>query len=494
MERVSKADVSFGGYLPENCIAADSHTRTWLATQLSVGRMVWIEELIADSDSERDTFLADVRSKAAVENPIVGSIYEASADDGICYYTYELLHGKTLAESKANGEKLPPELVVQVLSKIAEVCTYYDAQNIASSPLGLEQIFIDESGVIRLKNLATSEERLPDHSLGDMMRIGRLLEALVDTQQAGASRCLALLAWMRGEDPEHNLSWVEVLDCSLQIDYQLTTPAEIVTKTSPIFSTGKKKLAFMIGAMIGAALILIQLIPEKKSKPAKIPLYQADWITIPAGKHETSTHFKIELTEFSISSCEVTIGEYAEFLETLDILKAQNAEDSFDHREQPEAKKSHKPDDWDALYEAAKSSQVWRKHLINLNTPIVGVDWWDAYAYANWKNAELPTQEQWLGALLSGAGDPSEIKISELLPVNEESPDRTKNGLFGMAGSVAEWTSEARPTPDNPLGEELWVIIGGSYLNPNQGALSREWVADRMLRRPDLGFRICQKK
>jgi Sulfatase-modifying factor enzyme 1 len=494
MELVSKADVSFGGYLPENCIAADSHTRTWLATQLSVGRMVWIEELIANSNAERDAFLADVRAKAAVENPIVGSIYEASADEGIYYYAYELLPGKTLAERNANGDKLSPELIVQVLSKIAEVCAYYDTHQIASSPLGLEQIFIDDSGVIRLKNLATSEERLSDHSLGDMMRLGHLLESLLDTQQAGASRCLTLLAWMRGEDSEHSLSWAEVLDYSLQIDYQLTTPAEIVTKTGRIFSTSKKKLTFITGAMICAALLLILVIPEKSSKPAKILLYQAGWIPIPKGKHEISDHFKIKHTEFSISACEVTIGQYAEFLETLDILKVQNAGDSFDHSEQPEAKKSHIPDDWDALYEAAKNSKVWRKHLINLNTPIVGVDWWDAYAYANWKNAELPTQEQWLGALMSGASDPSEIKISELLPVNEDSPDRTENGLIGMSGSVSEWTSEPRAAPDNPLGKELWVITGGSYLNPNQGALSREWVADRMLRRPDLGFRICQKK
>ncbi|MCU0753409.1 MAG: hypothetical protein MUC40_10410 [Akkermansiaceae bacterium] len=44
--------------------------------------------------------------------------------------------------------------------------------------------------------------------------------------------------------------------------------------------------------------------------------------------------------------------------------------------------------------------------------------------------------------------------------------------------------------PANPLGGRNWVIIGGSYLKPGSNALSREWITDRMLRRPDLGFRI----
>jgi formylglycine-generating enzyme required for sulfatase activity len=123
---------------------------------------------------------------------------------------------------------------------------------------------------------------------------------------------------------------------------------------------------------------------------------------------------------------------------------------------------------------------------------VVGIDWWDAFAYAKWKKSSLPSQEHWLGALMTGAKVPSQIPVSDLQPVNEETEDRTTNGLLGMAGSVSEWTGEPRPSPSNPLGEPLWVIIGGSYLNPGKGALSREWIADRMTRRPDLGFRICK--
>jgi formylglycine-generating enzyme required for sulfatase activity len=196
--------------------------------------------------------------------------------------------------------------------------------------------------------------------------------------------------------------------------------------------------------------------------------------------------------KFRISAYEVTIGEYADFLMTLDLLAKHGDEHTFDHPEQPMEKAGHAPDDWANLYAVAKAGGEWNGREINIHTPVVGVDWWDAFAFAKRKQAYLPSQELWLGALMAGAEVPSKIPVSDLLPANDETADRTSNGLLGMAGSVSEWTSEARPSPANPLGDPLWVIVGGSYLKPGKGALTREWGGDRSLRRQDLGFRICK--
>jgi formylglycine-generating enzyme required for sulfatase activity len=118
------------------------------------------------------------------------------------------------------------------------------------------------------------------------------------------------------------------------------------------------------------------------------------------------------------------------------------------------------------------------------------VDWWDAAAYAEWKHARLPSQEEWFAALKAGAADPAALKASSWAPLTTASPDRTANGLLGMAGSVCEWTNGQSANPANPLGEQKWVVIGGSYLKPGSNALTREWVDDRSLRRADLGFRV----
>ena len=211
---------------------------------------------------------------------------------------------------------------------------------------------------------------------------------------------------------------------------------------------------------------------------------------IPEGKHPTPDGTNEFLPAFRISSHEVTIGEYAEFVETLETLAENQRERTFDHESQPAEKTSHLPDDWAALLAAAKANGKWNDKPVTPDSPVVGVDWWDAAAYAEWKHSRLPTQEEWFAALRHDVAVPAAIKPADWIPVTSETTDRTPQGVCGMAGSVAEWTRRPATNPANPLGERKWVIIGGSYLKPGSNALSREWTGDRALRRPDLGFRL----
>jgi formylglycine-generating enzyme required for sulfatase activity len=125
-----------------------------------------------------------------------------------------------------------------------------------------------------------------------------------------------------------------------------------------------------------------------------------------------------------------------------------------------------------------------------MDTPVVGVDWWDAAAYAEWKKGRLPSQEEWFAALRLKVGQPAAIPPSDWIAVTSETSDRIPPGLLGMAGSVCEWTGQLAADPANPLGARQWVIIGGSYLKAGSNALTREWTPDRSLRRADLGFRL----
>jgi len=128
---------------------------------------------------------------------------------------------------------------------------------------------------------------------------------------------------------------------------------------------------------------------------------------------------------------------------------------------------------------------------MQLDCPVVNVDWWDASAYCEWKHCILPTQEEWFAALRSQMSNPPALLPAAWGPVTANTPDHTPNGLLGMAGSVAEWTRRPAPNPANPMGPRLWVLIGASFLHPQNGALAREWTDDRSLRRPDLGFRVA---
>ncbi len=107
MDGVSEASSPFGDYIPEQILSETGTTRTWLAEQASVGRMVLIEELKEEAAPEADAFLADVRAMAAVEHPSVGSVYEACTENGRCYYAHELLPGETLLRSYGANARRP---------------------------------------------------------------------------------------------------------------------------------------------------------------------------------------------------------------------------------------------------------------------------------------------------------------------------------------------------------------------------------------------------
>jgi formylglycine-generating enzyme required for sulfatase activity len=483
-----------GEYRLKELLAETPLTRTWLAEQVSVSRRVLVDELLSSEAHDQESFLADVRAKAAVEHPLIGSVFEAVAEPGLCFFAHELLPGASLEERRKAAAPFKPARLAHVVRRISEAHLHHEALGQATSPLGLEHIHIDAQNVIRMDNLAIGGPRDPGQSERDVAYLGHALRALLADGQPGTTRMLTLLAWMRGEQIEASISWDQVRDLSTQIEQQLTEPqpAAVATQSSSREQKKKPPVALICIVVGGALLGLIALAMSIKSEPAKAPprATTPDAILIPAGKHPTPDGTEEELQAFRISAQEVTIGEYATFLERLEMLAKDQRERTFDHENQPSEKTSHQPDDWAAFYAAAKANDTWSGHQVTLDSPVVGVDWWDASAYAEWKQARLPTQEEWFAALHKDVAVPSALNPSGFLPVTAETTDRTPLGLIGMAGSVSEWTRRPAPNPANPLGARKWVAIGGSYLKPGSNALTREWTDERSLRRADLGFRL----
>ena len=234
------------------------------------------------------------------------------------------------------------------------------------------------------------------------------------------------------------------------------------------------------------------MIPKscKRATPPPPRAALPEAVGVAAGIHPTPDGTNEQLRAFRISACEVTIGQYAKFLEDLDVVSRDGRRTLFDHPSQPAEKTSHLPEGWADLLGAAQANATWQGRPVTLDSPVVGVDWWDATAYAEWKQGRLPTQEEWFAALRQGQTDAAALPPGPWQSVTLETPDRTPAGLLGMAGSVAEWTGRQAINPANPLGQRLWVIIGASYLKPANGALAREWTEERKQRRPDLGFRV----
>ena len=102
------------------------------------------------------------------------------------------------------------------------------------------------------------------------------------------------------------------------------------------------------------------------------------------------------------------------------------------------------------------------------NLPVTGISWFEAKAYAKYRNLDIPNVFQWLYA--SGTGfsriydsmviDNSNFNSNQMREVTDTRG--SANGINNIAGNVKEWLH-------NPFGDKKieYSILGGSYQEPS---------------------------
>lgn len=483
-----------GDYLIGSLISRGNHTMTWSATQVSVQREVVICHLYGkyrDDPAHTEAFMEDVRAKATVDHPLIGSVLEAIHEGRHCFFASEKLHGKTLAEHYKNGLSIPPVHMARIIRSIAETSKTLESQGIATLPLTADDLVLDDKFHCRLVNMAVNGEPDPDVATEDKKLLGQLFHDMLPPSQPGATRTASLLNFMSDGHREEPLSWEQIHNLADGVERQLAEPKD----RSKINSSTMRMRPFIssaaiakIGIAVACLAIVIGLVYYFSNRKTVAPERQlTDLVRIPAGKYPGPLGSPVSLNEFWMEAHEVTIGEYAKFLKSLTVIPEQQRT-VYQHDQQPAEKTDHLPDDWENLYKAATTAGTWNGMPVDLNYPVVGVDWWDAYAYAEWKGRRLPTREEWYASCSAGS-DPAQLAGTGWMPVDQT--EATSLGLYGMAGNVSEWTRKPSFNTADPSQPARYIICGASYLKPKYWARAREWVDGRSVRRPDLGFRTC---
>jgi formylglycine-generating enzyme required for sulfatase activity len=264
-------------------------------------------------------------------------------------------------------------------------------------------------------------------------------------------------------------------------------------------------------------------------RPPSVPLARAyaAW----ALADERPAH-PVRLKAFAIDRYEVTNAQYRKFLAAVQ----KSGDTAWAHPNQPRGK-DHTPRYWKDFNPLLKDPAYARLAQYSAATftaddkPVVGVDWFDAYAYARWAGKRLPTEAEWELAARGPDGrrwpwgndwDWGLCNIGgEKLASDVKSPGKEKDGFiypapvgsfpggrspFGcddMAGNAAEWVADwyapdtyATDTAENPHGPATGTeraVRGGSSQNMPSGVR----CAVRYHREPEfrfftLGFR-CAK-
>jgi formylglycine-generating enzyme required for sulfatase activity len=240
----------------------------------------------------------------------------------------------------------------------------------------------------------------------------------------------------------------------------------------------------------------------------------------------------VKLRAFAIDKYEVTNGQYRRFLEAI----AETGDAAYRHPDQPPGK-DHTPRYW-RRYNPLLKNAAYRRIVpfdedtfTAENKPVVGVDWFDAYAYAKWAGKRLPTEAEWelaargtegrrwpwgnswhwgwcnIGGEKKGVDISSQGREKDgyiyAAPVGTYPQGNSPFGCCDMAGNVAEWCADWYQTDyyehaahDNPRGPKhgtCRVVRGGSsQRGPNSVRCAKRASYEPEFRNFTLGFR-CAK-
>jgi formylglycine-generating enzyme required for sulfatase activity len=474
----------------------------FIALQRSIDRRVGLRMLrrdFQDLAETREGFLAQARAQAMVKHPRVASVFEAHDTEQALFYTQELIEGKGFDALIRTGDQLNEEAALKVIESAAETLSALNQQNLPMLPVWPEHLFLMPDGTVKLANTVQVDE--PDYRISQdeqIRNLAKCVHPLLDDEAIGNGTLPNLLYDMAGTGTGAPITTWEGLE--KEIHYIQAQWKEMSAGLTP------RKLAIYVGGMAAAVLLLVGLAAGifsavQAATSSKPRITDTMMIRIPPGKFIYQNGEQVDLPEYYIDQYEVTIGQYARFLEAL--AKDSNPK-SHDHPDQPAYKKDHQPAGWDAYYKAASQRRNWPiqdqdKELnirLDLNMPVVRVDWWDAYAYAHWRGGRLPSEQEWekaargrQGNLYPWGNDPDWTQVNAggdhpnapvpegatvaegLKPdgtvywceVDDGPGDTSPYNVKCMAGNVSEWTASWEDHPDKS-GVKVPVRRGGSFL------------------------------
>ncbi len=509
-----------GGYQIVSQLGEGRWGTVYAAVQTSINRPVGLRVLDpekARSGNYKQHFIQDARAKASVQHPSILAVYEAGSADGWIFYTHEFVDGQHLQEIASSGRTVDEPTVLKILRVIGDGFLYLSRMNIPHALPEAGDIYLSYDGNPRLANLATSQGAPPTAEEG-IRTLGAIVQLVISAESASPG-LQALVRRMIQGGVSGMTGWGAVIQGVTALEPKIVPleAAKISAQDRAAIAAveaarRQQKRAFYINVASIISLVLLSglLVWWKFVRSNERRLDQT--VKIAAGEFLFAEGTPMTLEEFDIDKFEVTIGQYANFVKFIETHPER--EKDFDHPEQPRWITGHVPEDWAIYWGRARKGVEVHGVPTSLNSPMMMVSWWDAYAYAKWRGRELPSELQWEKAARGTAGfkfpwgeQLDEKKLNsgadhnKLQPaekgkvdgfnywgeVDQQDDDESPAGVIGMAGNVSEWTSTWSA-------EQKPIVKGGHFAIPPQPMSAKITGHDAKDRQEFIGFRTVNRK
>lgn len=523
---------TIGNYFLEARIGKGPMGSIYRARQTNIQRLVrfyLLSPSLASDPAAVEKFRANAAAKAKSAIPVIIAVYEAGESDGMSFYSCEYIPCRSLAQLRESGGHLDEPTAIAVIKATAEALDFFAREKIPHDLISENAVLIGPANRIRLANIAATQvsESFDLHT--EMRAVAEFVLRSLPPAGADKARELAGILLDSETPPQSWAAFLQsvaayqpkaVIADAYKLDAQERAAIRVVEE-----SKKRQKRGMIISSIVSLVLLATALATVYYAffRPKGAQVRDLDqMVEIPAGEFIYQDGEKKTLPKFYISRYEVTIGQYAQFLDFIE--KNPDKVAQLEHPNQPKGK-THVPVGWADMkelnppmpgyYARAKRWGRYQEAALDVNSPVFGVDWFDAYAYAKWKGQRLPTEIEWEkaargtdGRKFSWGNDPSDSRSNTAQdldpnpkkggdkdgfkrwnPVDAKSGDKSQFGMFGASGNVSEWTSTIVDSPE--AGGKVPVIRGGNWKNPDPSVTRRILKLMDLQQDDALGFRTA---
>jgi|GEM_PF-5916949 len=296
-----------------------------------------------EADCELFRYQASVLGR--ISHPSIYTIYEIGEHDGQPFLAHEPVVTPTLLELQTKGETIDDRTLARILNRVGAAMNYIATMGLYSTPIELDCITLAKDGVVKLMNVAVGSDEGLLPVMEQLANLSVQLANMLTPQQEHHPALVELLGNMQNRAIEFAdyVALSEQMEMALAPVKDVPVRREQVAAVAAIKATEKSRHFYiLIGIPIAAVAIVIFIVLLLRTfAPIPGTMFHTQEKVTAGLTQSADPDGVVQLGDFYVDKYEVSIGQYANFLEkskdmTIEQLLPDNLLDDYNIPNAPE--------------------------------------------------------------------------------------------------------------------------------------------------------------